>query len=58
MTEQEKITMLEKENKILKEQIELLKQINELQHKEYKGTISYPVYTPYYPPDGTYVTPL
>ena len=55
MTEQEKIMMLERENKLLKELIELLKQINELQHKGYKGTIAYPVYTPYYPSDGTYV---
>lgn len=58
MTEQEKIMMLERENKLLKELIELLKQINKLQHKGYKGTIADPVYTPYYPFDEIiYVDP-
>jgi hypothetical protein len=33
MTDQEKITMLEKENAMLKEQIELLRQVNDLHVK-------------------------
>ena len=52
MTDKERIETLKEENKMLREQIKLLKQINELQSKIKVETITYPTY-PYY--DEPYV---
>ena len=49
MTDAEKVEVLERENKLLKEQIELLKEINLLKSKDSVVKITLPDNQPYQP---------
>ena len=54
MTDAEKVEMLERENKLLKEQIELLKEIKSLKSKSIVGQITFPTNEQYW----THITTL